>query len=781
MKKFILMAVAFTALFSCAKQPEMVEPTPEPTTPVTRRVVIGATLPQESKVDMEESTSGGLKTLWSTGDLIAAIFYDDVQGKYVSDIFELIGGAGTSSGTFESVHSTLPDDTPFTICYPVDHNVLVGNGQWTMQMGNQDGTLDKLGEVIPLVGTAANLDDSPELDAAVTILRLKQGLKLFTQDSATGDRISFTVSGQSVYSSATFDGSTPVTFSGNKGPVAVSGNLTVTNGILDQDVYIALHLDPDRSTTILDIRAQRYDPHPNYPPKDTYNWTLTRSTMENGQMYSIRPGEGGAHPALPAQQVKTYIPTPVNILYIATDGNDGNSGTIDAPLATLQEAFDRAQAGTHIYLRGSTDHEHPTVYTINKGWLAKKGTEEDPIVISARPYGVDQYESVVLDASTMTHSFGNTDDAFIGLVGPGNTGADWVRIRELTIKNSPAMGIGIVYGSSHVTVENCNIEDCPYPAIGVGFCGTESEDIRIYGNMIINCAQADREAISLRKVNGFQVYNNHLKHIPKEAIDAKNGSRNGSIYDNLVEDAGDVGIYVDAGYANDPSSPGVSVPVSRNILIYGNQVVFGVSGTIIAPNGRAGTGISVASEQGNSASDIYIYNNLVYNVSGLGTSATVPSAGIKVAHNNPASVSGTLEDIYIYNNTVYNMTQQGIYVNYPTIENIVIRNNLVAYNQAGNISVKTPECDDTKVIIQNNMFFDIWGPCSHPGEPSWTETVPEKVFVKYWDADWKKIDLHIPAGSLAIGNGTPLTTPEDDFDHKRRIHGTVDIGAYKYE
>lgn len=751
MRKFLFAAavIAATLFSSCVKQPALAEePVPAIEENAARAIEIGACLPSETKATAQE-VGNNLKTTWDAGDKISVIYYNGAD--YVNECFTLSSGEGTTSATFANGSSLLPDSTPFTICYP--YREASAEGVWAMLLGSQTGTVDGLGNLDPLMGSASSLDDTPTVTSALTVLRLCEGLKLFTDDTESGAAIGITVSGEHLHATAVFDGTG---LTGNKGPVVLSGPLSTTGGCLDQNVYVALHLtDEGRTDTSLDIRVQRGD--------NTYNWTLSRSgkTMENGQMYSVRPSSGGTHPALPPQKLKTVEPTAENELYVATDGNDANPGTLASPLLTLQRAFNLCSAGTHIYLRGGTYNA--------SAWLYKSGTEENPIVVSS--YGS---ETAILDGTGLPDpkNLGN-DYPLVALVGPSNKGAHWITFRNLTFQHSRRIGLGIIYASSHITVNDCRFLECPGPGIGVGFCGNESQDIRIFNNYLENCAQTSREAISIRKVNGFDVYGNHLKNITKEAIDAKNGCQNGVIRNNIVENSGHVGVYVDAGYTTEPSgmdTAGQSVPVTRNILIYGNKIVFGT---------YKGTGITVASEQGNSARDIYIYNNLVYNVSAL--PATTQSAGIKVAKNSDDGIhTGLLKDIYIYNNTVYNHAQQGIYVNYPTIENIVIRNNISAYNQAGDIQINS-ECDESQVTIQNNLFYNATGATTHPGYPYYNITDPSKVFVKYWDADWTQIDLRIPAGGAAIDKGTFLTAPSTDYAGTERPQGlTVDIGAYEY-
>ena len=43
-----------------------------------------------------------------------------------------------------------------------------------------------------------------------------------------------------------------------------------------------------------------------------------------------------------------------NVYYVSPSGSDSNSGTIDAPLATLNAAQTRLSAGDTVYFRGGT-------------------------------------------------------------------------------------------------------------------------------------------------------------------------------------------------------------------------------------------------------------------------------------------------------------------------------------------------------------------------------------------------------------------------------------------
>ncbi|MEO1445599.1 MAG: DUF1565 domain-containing protein [Cyanobacteria bacterium J06635_11] len=79
--------------------------------------------------------------------------------------------------------------------------------------------------------------------------------------------------------------------------------------------------------------------------------------------------------------------------FVAPNGSDDNTGTLDAPFATLTKANDAVQAGDTIYMRGGT--YKPAIDKIIK--LTKSGTQENPIRLFAY-----KDERPVIDGSDWT-------------------------------------------------------------------------------------------------------------------------------------------------------------------------------------------------------------------------------------------------------------------------------------------------------------------------------------------------------------------------------------------
>jgi Carbohydrate binding module (family 35)/Protein of unknown function (DUF1565) len=93
-------------------------------------------------------------------------------------------------------------------------------------------------------------------------------------------------------------------------------------------------------------------------------------------------------------------PQPTNVLYVATNGNDGNAGTLAAPLLTIQRAVDLAQPGHTIYIRGGTYAPSTNIQ------ILKDGTSSQPITM--RNYND---ERVILDGENMPYTPGAVDSS----------------------------------------------------------------------------------------------------------------------------------------------------------------------------------------------------------------------------------------------------------------------------------------------------------------------------------------------------------------------------------
>ena len=109
--------------------------------------------------------------------------------------------------------------------------------------------------------------------------------------------------------------------------------------------------------------------------------------------------------------------------YVAPNGNDDNTGTIDSPFATITKAHEAVQAGDTIYLRGGT-YKPPKDQTTR---LTKSGTESQPIRLFAY-----ENEQPILDGSDWTRQPNAEDNKSII-----RQSGDYWHVKGIEIASSP--------------------------------------------------------------------------------------------------------------------------------------------------------------------------------------------------------------------------------------------------------------------------------------------------------------------------------------------------------
>jgi hypothetical protein len=124
-------------------------------------------------------------------------------------------------------------------------------------------------------------------------------------------------------------------------------------------------------------------------------------------------------------------------LYVATNGSDGNAGTVAAPLKTIQKAVSLVSAGGTIAVRGGT-------YALTSNiTIAKSGTSGAPITLASY-----SGEHVVIDGEALGYT--------PGAVGSTIPGAQRGAIHLESASYWKLVGLEIVHGPYAVYCNKCN-------------------------------------------------------------------------------------------------------------------------------------------------------------------------------------------------------------------------------------------------------------------------------------------------------------------------------------
>lgn len=166
-------------------------------------------------------------------------------------------------------------------------------------------------------------------------------------------------------------------------------------------------------------------------------------------------------------------------IFVSPQGNDNNSGSIEAPFQTIKKAIESAKAGTTIYLREGTykpqnneimrenaEGAYSCVYN-----LSTKGTADKPITITGY-----ENESVVIDLSDVKVS-----SRIIGFY----VKADYWRLRNFDIVgiqvtqtgHTQSINVGL-FGGNNCIIEQVNMHD----GMGIGVYATRGAN-----NLVLNC------------------------------------------------------------------------------------------------------------------------------------------------------------------------------------------------------------------------------------------------------------------------------------------------------
>lgn len=431
--------------------------------------------------------------------------------------------------------------------------------------------------------------------------------------------------------------------------------------------------------------------------------------------------------------ITIFVPqvTLANDYFVANTGNDTNQGTQSLPWKTLSHAANMLMAGDTVYIGSGTYSERLIP--------ANSGTNGQYISFTSQAGA-----SVIIDGTALP-----LPDYDSGLV--HIEGRSYIRVSGLNIRNAGPFqnNSGIfIDTSSNIIIEKNNIYNTVSSGIGVW----NSSNIILDGNEVqLACNDGEQECITIAGTNGFEVKNNHIHHNGPgtnggEGIDAKDGSLNGKIYNNLVHDLTRLGIYIEAWDKH-----------TYNIEVYKNKIY-----------NCQNDGVTLASEQGGLLENISVTNNVIYN----------NYNGISITPNGDVA-SPPMRNLSVVNNTLHNNGRQspsnqwggGIVVDNPNINTLVIRNNIFDQNYSFQILIDFPV---STLSVDHNL---IYGFRDYPNEIIGVLPVNgDPLFINKSSGDF-----HLQASSPAIDRGHSLMAPSDDYDLVTRPQGIgYDIGAFEY-
>ncbi len=344
------------------------------------------------------------------------------------------------------------------------------------------------------------------------------------------------------------------------------------------------------------------------------------------------------------------------IYYVSVNGNDANPGTLNLPWRTIQHAADIVQPGDTVSILEGTYKERVILKT--------SGTADAPITF--------QGDGAVIDGEGIVFTDGRRS-LF------DTNAKSYIKIENLRVINSYYFGIGCMAGETNnghdIIIDYCST----YNTGSSGIAFFWGANITTCHNIVeLSNTKHEQEAISLHGIQGFQISSNEVFDGLMEGIDAKGGSKNGTIYNNYVHDllGGEWdmnGIYLDAWDR-----------VESNNEIYNNIIE------------RCGNGIIVGAENNGHLDGAYIHDNTIkycragFNVSGWGIGTT-----------------HTVENVVFDHNTIIGAADNAITYSNASARNIKLTNNTLGgrYSYTDAIEMtKGVTSVDPSVIIDGNIL-----------------------------------------------------------------------------
>jgi parallel beta-helix repeat protein len=347
---------------------------------------------------------------------------------------------------------------------------------------------------------------------------------------------------------------------------------------------------------------------------------------------------------------KTFAST--NSYYIATNGNDSNSGSFSSPFHTFSKALSKVSAGDTVYVKDGTYFE--------KVSITKSGIAGAPITIAA------------LNNNAII-STPNLDSSAIYIAG------DYIDVYGLQVKSSG--GIGVDVKGSFVNLGNLTVQNTRSHGINLRGENIRVRNSKLFNNVLENKGDQGKWGSALKVSlgsNHIVLQNNEVYENWGEGI-ALTRAANVQVLNNKLYDNFSVNLYVDNSYT---------------VKLAGNFVTCKANSGF-ERDGHRSLGISLGEESysdwGSKLNHIEIVNNIV----------AFCQRGVSY-YSSEVSDAG-LRNSLIANNTLIGSVDYGIYIgDFPQTSGSRVYNNIVQQS-AGKTAIFK---DKSGIELINNYLME---------------------------------------------------------------------------
>jgi len=214
--------------------------------------------------------------------------------------------------------------------------------------------------------------------------------------------------------------------------------------------------------------------------------------------------------------------TPSHYIWVSNEGNDRDSGSKDAPMASIQAAIDASRPGTAVLVEAGTYFENVKI--------TQNGTDSAPIwLVSADGDGA---ATIVPLSETTSTVYGRGVDNFV-ISGFEIDGADKQHGIEFT-----QAGRDYHNWANNIVIENNHITGTGYDGVKLA----QTVNVEVRGNTIVGGSE---ESIDMVTVYDAVISGNEISGLDgRSGITAKGGSERILIEKNSITDVGADGITI---------------------------------------------------------------------------------------------------------------------------------------------------------------------------------------------------------------------------------------------